>query len=121
MGHYTRSLEHRDVGQCLDLETAYGTKSSHARARYHEFYRDQRLPLERAGLWTGYRTSPHYYSPDGGEQAEFTSACDRLLYELAVNAQQFEQESALNDPTTGWRSMQEIEADNLELDLPLED
>ena len=62
---------------CLDIEAAYGVKNSHARSRFFRFRDAQRAPLQRAGLWTNYKTSPSY---TGTNVNAFAAACHRYVY-----------------------------------------
>ena len=98
-----------------------GVTDSYARSRYTKFFRDQRAPLLATGLWVDPWRSPNYLTPAG--LPEFTQACNRTLYSNTDAAQEFEQERAIDDPTTGWRSPTKNEEDqrNAPLDLLLDE
>ena len=63
---------------CLDVEMAYGTKTSAARSRFHFAFRQERSPLVAAGLWVNYNRSPT------GEG--FRQACDAYWTAAAETA-----------------------------------
>ena len=58
---------------CLDVEAAYGATASEARKRFKHIFEEARAPLEAAGLWTGYDSSP---VPGSGA---FEAACEAFL------------------------------------------
>ena len=66
---------------CVDVERAYGVRSSNARNRFYRLLREDRTALQDAGLWYDYRTFPVFGS------AEFADACD-VLYENGATAAQ---------------------------------
>ena len=65
---YVRSLDACQAG-CVDLEDAYGVRSSHARNRFRDLLARESAVLREVGLWSGYRNSPA-----GGSDA-FAQAC----------------------------------------------
>ena len=107
---FVRTLEACYTG-CLDIEEAYGRGiSSHARARYHQFYRAQRAPLMATGLWNGYKSSPNYQGTSA-QQTAFAQACRRYLYGPSAASEQINDEMAIGDPTVGWPSPAETHDD----------
>ena len=58
---------------CMDVEAAYGATASEARKRFKHIFDEARAPLEAAGLWTGYESSPVQGT------AAFDTACDAFL------------------------------------------
>ena len=58
---------------CMDVEAAYGATTSEARERFKHIFDEARAPLEAAGLWTGYDSSPVQGT------AAFDTACDAFL------------------------------------------
>ena len=71
---HVRTLDACSAG-CQDLETAYASRQSHARARFRVLYRAETDALRRVGLWRGYADSP----AAGGR--DFNAACDRYWSE----------------------------------------
>lgn len=65
---YVRSLDACQAG-CVDLEDAYGVRSSHARNRFRDLLARESAVLREVGLWSSYRNSPA-----GGSDA-FAQAC----------------------------------------------
>ena len=57
---------------CVDIELAYGVRTSSARDRFLHVFRAERDALRAAGLWTDYRTPP----PAGDD---FDAACNAYL------------------------------------------
>ena len=79
---------------CLDLEEAYGTRKSHARSRFLRLYNNFQTPLQRAGLWTNFKSSPSYA---GGSMSSFSAACRRFAKARRNEVQLFTQEEMFGD------------------------
>ena len=58
---------------CVDVEAAYGAADSEARKRFKRIFAEAREPLEAAGLWTDYASSP------AAGTAAFDAACDAFV------------------------------------------
>ena len=58
---------------CMDVEAAYPATESEARKRFKHLFAEARKPLEAAGLWIDYDTSPAQGTP------AFERACDSFM------------------------------------------
>ena len=67
-----RLMDGCDAG-CMDVEAAYPATESEARKRFKHLFAEARKPLEAAGLWIDYDTSPAQGTP------AFEQACDRFM------------------------------------------
>lgn len=65
---------------CMDVETAYGVRTSTARTRFVALLNSERKDLADAGLWVNYRRSPT-------SGRSFEAACTRYMESSSANAE----------------------------------